>query len=680
MLIRVILGILLALLVPIAGTILTAAPVIWPISTLIYNLGLLYSFAIAPKSATRIISYNIVAAIFFVIEASFFFSYYLQDAGFNEAFFYHIRPDLVHAGVGEHLPILLGMLVCLCGLLVLFSSVLAKETPTRTWLSPIALGLLAVGLFISPPMQALILHAKSFSPDDGGRAVFDDFRELLGPKVTVHFSESQRPNIILIYAEGLNQRYFDEAVFPSLLPNLKRLREQSVDFSNVAQGIGADWTVAGMVASQCGYPLAKSYGISEEELSIFSEFLPRATCLGDLLQQDGYRLTFIGGADARFAGKRDFLRSHGYDEIIDRDVLLGSLADQSYRNWWGAYDDTMFDFAFKKFGSMSRGEKPFLMTLLTIDTHHPNGFLSGSCGTYGAGDNSILNSVHCSDLLIARFIGRVRTSPYSGNTVIIVLSDHLANSNRASDLLASSNMPDRLTFFINTPDEEQGKNRNPGVHYDIAPTILDFIGYNISGQLGLGTPLTRGAGYLAGKFGEDTWQEQKANLLAIGGTLWDTEVTLDQEGMKLLTSKATLTVGKRNFNLRSRGSSNVPASIALFFDENSLKLLEIKCYPFNQELIPETLDDELLKHKTNLALVISRAGFLPGFVAPGIDPRLWVYFFGKPGGHLFSQGPIDGDLTIPFKMILEMDHSELDEQLFHQREELVKAMKKKHAV
>ena len=49
---KLFLGIFLALVIPIAGTIMTDAPVIWPVSTLIYNLGLLYSFALVPQKET----------------------------------------------------------------------------------------------------------------------------------------------------------------------------------------------------------------------------------------------------------------------------------------------------------------------------------------------------------------------------------------------------------------------------------------------------------------------------------------------------------------------------------------------------------------------------------------------------------------------------------------------------
>jgi len=284
---------------------------------------------------------------------------------------------------------------------------------------------------------------------------------------------------------------------------------------------------------------------------MFDEFLPKATCLGDLLQKDGYRLTFMGGADARFAGKGDFLGSHGYREILDLNVLLESLSDKSYQNPWGIFDDTLFDNAIDKFKVLSRARAPFLPTLLTLDNHGPVGYLSKSCGNYDTGDNSSLNAVHCSDRLISGFIEKIRNSTYSDNTVIIVLSDHLAMRNKATPLLKASQQPPRLTFFVNTPDGQKSRNTNPGLHYDIAPTILDLLGYRVNGALGFGAPLTRGAGYLPGRFGTDGWKQQTATLMAIAGSLWDNDVTLDRDGIKFTVTDLTLAMGGRKFDLHA---------------------------------------------------------------------------------------------------------------------------------
>ncbi len=656
------------MIVPVAGTIMTDAPALWPISILIYNIGLLYCFSMVPHKAARLIIYNIVAALLFVIESSFFFSYYLQNAGFNNAFFYHLRSDLIYAGVKGHLPILLAILACLFGFLTLSSTCLAHENSRKGVMPFVSLALLGLGLFISPPAKNLALYLKNISSTTSKHDPFENFHEFMAPSVSVQFLKSKKNNIILIYAESLAQRYFDEAVFPNLLPHLKKIKEQSTDFTNVSQGVGAGWTVAGMVASQCGYPLAVSFDINGNDLAMFDEYLPRAVCLGDLLEKDGYSLSFIGGADARFGGKSEFLGSHGYKNILGRDDLLSTLDDNSYRNYWGAFDDTLFDYAFKKFSALSAEKTPFLLTLLTLDTHDPDGFLSKSCEAYGAGDNSTLNSVHCDDLLIAKFIEQVRNSPYSDDTLIFVVSDHLPMRNQASSLLEASQMPKRLTFFENTPNGKKETNTNPGLHYDIAPTILDLVGYTVRGHLGFGAPLTQGPGYLPGRFGENKWEEQSADLEAIGNTLWDTDVTLDLHGIDFAESNLSLAIGGRKFDLHpEKIAKNGSASTLFVFDADSLKLEKILAFPFDKGLTPEDLTTALLEQNEKLVLVISPAGYLRDFSDPQIDPSQWVFFFGKPGSDFFFECPIAGDLSIPFNVIQGLSKNKTTPSLHHKR-------------
>jgi hypothetical protein len=669
--VKLIAGILPALLVPIVGTLLTDAPVIWPVATLVYNIGLLYSFSQMPQKTVRVVFYSIAAAAFFVIEASFFFSYYLQNAGFNDAFFYHIRSDLIYAGVREYLPALLLVLGCLVSFLILSSSFLAEERFKKTFgVSSMALLSLVVGLFISPSISDLVLYAENQFTTPTAQDLFENFPELQASPVSGEFIKPGKKNIVLIYAESLNQGYFDDHAFPDLLPNLTRLREQSIDFSNVSQGVGAGWTIGGMVASQCGYPLTPPLDIDDNSLGMLDEFLPSVTCLGDLLKQESYHLTFLGGADSRFAGKGDFLRSHGYNEVLDRDDLLEATAAGSYYNKWGAFDDTLFDFAIQKFSALSLKKFPFLLTLLTLDTH--DGYLSKSCGSYGSNDSRFLSSFHCTDLLISRFIEQIRNSPYSGNTVIIVLSDHLEWTNEASSLLRTSRNSDRLTFFVNTPDRKTGKNSNPGLHYDIAPTILDLVGYKINGQMGLGLPLTRGPGYLPGKFGENEWKKQSSNLTAIGKSLWNNKVALDQRGITFSASDLSLTLGGREFDL-PRGWINgtaVPLPIIFIFNEKSLELERIMTHPIVSKINPETLSEELLENNGKLAFVISTARYLPDFSEPRRGPDQWVFYFGKPGGESFTGGPLPGDLFIPYDMISELRRSKMTGRILRKREKV----------
>lgn len=47
----------------------------------------------------------------------------------------------------------------------------------------------------------------------------------------------------------------------------------------------------------------------------------------------------------------------------------------SQKVWWG-YDDThLFDWAKEEISSLANAKKPFSMTLLTANTHFPDGYL-----------------------------------------------------------------------------------------------------------------------------------------------------------------------------------------------------------------------------------------------------------------------------------------------------------------
>jgi phosphoglycerol transferase len=119
-------------------------------------------------------------------------------------------------------------------------------------------------------------------------------------------------NLVLVYAESLEDAYGKPAVFGEDL--LKSLRsKRSVSFGRLQPTPGTGWTIAGIVASQCGIPLRPVIH-DPNDMGASGEFLPSITCLGDILKAHGYVNVFMGGASLSFAGKGLFLRSHGYEE------------------------------------------------------------------------------------------------------------------------------------------------------------------------------------------------------------------------------------------------------------------------------------------------------------------------------------------------------------------------------
>ena len=292
-------------------------------------------------------------------------------------------------------------------------------------------------------------------------------------------------NLVYIYGESLERTYFDNEAFPDLTPELGALKNEGLDFSHTQQLPGTDYTIAGMVASQCGIPLFAPF--EGNASASVSSFFPQNICLGDILKNSGYQNYFVQGANLRFAGKDVFLKSHGFDHLYGSEELKSVVADPHYRNDWGFYDDTVLDEAWKKFEELSRSGQRFSLFTLTVDTHHPDGFISRTCNRkkydFDGKPNQSFSAVSCSQENIATFINKIKASPWFKDTVIVVSSDHLAMNNTAWKYL---NKQDRNNlFFVIRGDKPQQETlavkRNT---MDNGATVLDILGGD--NYLGLG--------------------------------------------------------------------------------------------------------------------------------------------------------------------------------------------------
>src|SRR5690606_33694954 len=207
------------------------------------------------------------------------------------------------------------------------------------------------------------------------------------------------------YAESLERTYFDETVFPGLMPNLTRLAAEALDFRDVASPPGTGWTIAGMVASLCGVPLTASRG-DENSMGRMEQFLPGAHCLTDYLAQQGYTLQFSGGADSAFAAKDRFLASHGFGTAKDQAWFRARRVPRRHFSSWGVHDDALL-------GSVGRDSRPrspagaaFMLAAPTMDAHRRPGDLPppGRDVRYDgpAGDMGLLRAIACRDRVIGR--------------------------------------------------------------------------------------------------------------------------------------------------------------------------------------------------------------------------------------------------------------------------------------
>ncbi len=456
-------------------------------------------------------------SLFLLLLSSWWLIDQLSGDGINAATLYHLRADMEGAGVGDFRS----YIAMFAGLVVLSLLPLALLR-VRRFRRP------GNGLAIFAGFAALLVTSALLSP------LYPDARRLyqhmqpvdyaqVAPEYQVPAQPLARPkNIVWIYGESLERTYFDETVFPGLMPNLKRLADEALDVRGLDSAEGSGWTIAGLVASMCGVPLTTAQG-DENSMGRMGRFLPEAVCLGDYLKQQGYTTHYLGGANGQFAGKGQFLASHGFDAVHDLSWFKQQSIPKRHFSNWGLHDDVLLDTAYERFLELSRAGQPFMLTTLTMDTHHPAGHLPVACKRTryrsGHGDIGLLHALKCTDRLISRLVDRIRSSEFAADTLVVVASDHLAMPNHLSHLLEE--MPrENLLLFLGDGIAPRQLSAQAGTTLDTGATLLNLLDPAIN-AIGFGRSLLDpAAGVSASAAARQGDGKDYSRYLAFSRSLW----------------------------------------------------------------------------------------------------------------------------------------------------------------
>ena len=411
-------------------------------------------------------------AIYFYAQ---FLSYYLQGSYFNQQFFFHSNFTTLIETWSVYYPLIilfLGWTTCICLVFLYFRN----RVSGSEYSNELLVLLLVSALVLDPGIRdAARVKIRSMTSPSIESLQQIDWEQLgLDRNALENFdiATGVGKNLVLVFLEGLETVYMEESIFPGLTPNLNALNAQGWQLNNLNQIEGTGWTMGGIVATLCGTPLVYESSLGGNSI-MFTRFLDKATCLPDILRQADYQQVFMGGASLEFAGKGDFLKQHSFDQVLGIAELRRELPDSSYLGAWGLFDDSLFALALQQYQRMAAAEKPFNLTLLTVDTHHPDGEPSSSCSPYAEIDNSILHAVHCTDYLIGNFIEQLKQHPAYEDTVVVMVSDHLALRNNAFSLFPKGY--ERRLYFNVLNSDQLASSQVLATQLDLAPTILKML-------------------------------------------------------------------------------------------------------------------------------------------------------------------------------------------------------------
>ncbi|WP_153018692.1 sulfatase-like hydrolase/transferase [Marichromatium gracile] len=473
---------------------------------------LLFFLAVTLFSSGFVFWISILFAFFSLLLSLFFYvSDRFTGEGVNQAVFFHLYKGFEGVDIFSFKFELIVFLSFVFLSVVFFVFIVNFRCRRPVFLiSPftqlvISFSVTCFAVFLHPSIiEAKMILSQWWSPKDlivlnHEMSSFEDF----------DVSVSDRRDLVFVYAESLERTFFEDSLFPGLISKIEQLEAGGLSFSGIRQAPMTDWTIAGMVSSQCGIPLA-TYKSNRNDFSDGLRFVPGATCIGDVLRFNGYRNVYVGGASLDFAGKGRFYKEHGFDEVYGMEELQAVADNSLATSKWGVYDDRVFEFSLEKFKELADESERFSLFVLTLDTHPPSGHVTPGCDdvSYGAGEYPILNAVKCADSMIYDFVLSIEEEAKARgrDVLVVVASDHLMMRNDASGFFEGKDEERENLFIVRGENVPMGVVERESTTLDIYPTLLYMLGWDVD-SLALGRNLLSEQETLVEKYGKHDFFE-----------------------------------------------------------------------------------------------------------------------------------------------------------------------------
>ena len=340
----------------------------------------------------------------------------------------------------------------------------------------VALSFVLPGIVLSAPFQALF-QIPVDSELYRNHYIHPDSYKIKNPE--------KLKNAIVIMMESM------ETNFESHTPEIAELQKDNANFPPGGISVaGTSWTIAAITGKLCGIPLNMPMGINEY-LGNLPTYLPNAKCLMDILEEKGYKQLYMQGSSGDFTQKRSFWTTHGNVMVHDIEYYkrTGKIPED-YHVFWGFEDRKLYELAKEELNHLADSGVPFVLYMLTVDTHQPEGFVDSRCSReYDYVDGKFPKALRCASKQLSDFLAWVQDQSWSANTVISVMGDHTMPELSEKAGISASDSLYWTNFIINSAiNKSVGKRAYSSL--DMFPTLLEAMGFEIDNRgLGLGRSL-----------------------------------------------------------------------------------------------------------------------------------------------------------------------------------------------
>ncbi|NDV67995.1 LTA synthase family protein [Dysgonomonas sp. 25] len=279
----------------------------------------------------------------------------------------------------------------------------------------------------------------------------------------------QRPyNLVIFLQESLGAEYIGCLGGMPLTPNLDRLSEEGILFTNLyATGTRS---VRGIEAVMTGFLPSPSESVVKLSGSQIDFAITSA-----ILEEDGYTSSFIYGGMANFDNMGSFFSGNGVDYIIDETSFDKDGNTYAMKGTWGYSDEDLVTKANEFFKSM--GDKPFFSLMFSSSNHEPFEFPDDRIELYEQPKNTVHNAMKYADYAIGKFFELAQKEDYYKNTIFVIVADH--NTRTYGKNLVPINKF-RIPALIIGPGVSKGVRYDKLCsQIDLSPTVLDMLGITV---------------------------------------------------------------------------------------------------------------------------------------------------------------------------------------------------------
>lgn len=381
-------------------------------------------------------------------------------------------------------------------------------------------GALGTALLLSNPLVQFQAKRFFFPPPNSDLAMHYVDKVILTPSDPL-------PDLLIVYLEGSDRQYEDTSIFGDAFAPIIALKPDALAFTRIAQIAGTGWSVAGMVASQCGVPALPKGLLDARKMDVVEQFMPSVTCLGDLLAPLGYSSEFVVGSQKEFGGILKLYNNHAVEAVIGWDEIKAVMPKAEFDAadlGWVLDDQILFDAARISHTKMLADPNPYALIIQTTGPHGKSGLLARICAADGRAQvsNDMRLMAHCTASLATAFIKEAQQLQAArGRPLrILLLSDHLSHAGTLPGV-GSEFAGFNTVMMIGGPGAGE-VNDAFGAMTDIFPTFLEWAGLAQSPvAAGIGRSLLSDPPSLLAERGLPVMDAMLFNDAALADKIWE---------------------------------------------------------------------------------------------------------------------------------------------------------------